>query len=109
MMMNFRALYLCIKRILGIFSSQENDATSVMIEDISSLSPFAQILGDQKYTVPDHPNPEVLKFIEYPTRPTGIQTFNEQSILSLYREKLHSISMMLAISDSDIRDDAWLC
>ncbi|WP_317189389.1 MobH family relaxase [Escherichia coli] len=105
--MNFRALYLCIKRILGIFSSQENDATSVMIEDISSLSPFAQILGDQKYTVPDHPNPEVLKFIEYPTRPTGIQTFNEQSILSLYREKLHSISMMLAISDSDIRDDAY--
>ncbi|MCV5538919.1 hypothetical protein OFN30_26515, partial [Escherichia coli] len=67
MMMNFRALYLCIKRILGIFSSQENDATSVMIEDISSLSPFAQILGDQKYTVPDNPNPEVLKFIEYPT------------------------------------------
>ncbi|MCV5148402.1 TraI domain-containing protein, partial [Escherichia coli] len=26
---------------------------------------------------------------------------------SLYREKLHSISMMLAISDSDIRDDAY--
>ncbi len=82
--MNFRALYLCIKRILGIFSSQENDATSVMIEDISSLSPFAQILGDQKYTVPDHPNLEVLKFIEYPTRPRAYRhLMNSQSCLCI--------------------------
>ncbi len=94
--MNFRALYLCIKRILGIFSSQENDATSVMIEDISSLSPFAQILGDQKYTVPDHPNPEVLKFIEYPTRPTGIQTFNEQWICPYISRHLLSLNPLLA-------------
>lgn len=105
--MNFRALFLSIQRVLGIFSSRENDVAELMMKDVSSLSPFAQIIGDQKYTVPDHPNPEVLKFIEYPTRPAGIQTFNEQSILSLYRDKLHSISMMLAISDGDIREDAF--
>ncbi|ENR9964077.1 TraI domain-containing protein [Salmonella enterica] len=105
--MNFRALFLSMQRVFGIFSRREDDVTELMMQDVSSLSPFAQIIGEQKYTVPDHPNPEVLKFIEYPTRPAGIQTFNEQSILSLYRDKLHSISMMLAISDGDIREDAF--
>ncbi|EGE2353499.1 helicase [Escherichia coli] len=105
--MNFRALFLSIQRVLGIFPRSEDDVTELMMQDVASLSPFAQIIGEQKYTVPDHPNPEVLKFIEYPTRPAGIQTFNEQSILSLYRDKLHSISMMLAISDGDIREDAF--
>ncbi len=105
--MNFRAIFLSMQRVLGIFSRRENDVVELIKQDPSSLSPFAQIVGDQKYTVPDHPNLEVLKFIEYPTRPAGIQTFNEQSILSLYRDKLHSISMMLAISDGDIREDAF--
>lgn len=105
--MNFRALFLSIQRFLGIFSRRENDVSELMIKDAANFSPFAQIIGEQKYTVPDHPNPEVLKFIEYPTRPAGIQTFNEQSIISLYRDKLHSISMMLAISDGDIREDAY--
>ncbi|HFV9914980.1 TPA: MobH family relaxase [Salmonella enterica subsp. diarizonae serovar 61:l,v:z35] len=105
--MNFRALFLSIQRVLGIFPRSEDDVTELMMQDAASLSPFAQIIGEQKYTVPDHPNPEVLKFIEYPIRPAGIQTFNEQSILSLYRDKLHSISMMLAISDGDIREDAF--
>ncbi|WP_258146685.1 hypothetical protein, partial [Escherichia coli] len=90
--MNFRAIFLSMQRVLGIFSRRENDVVELIKQDPSSLSPFAQIVGDQKYTVPDHPNLEVLKFIEYPTRPAGIQTFNEQSILSLYRDKLHSIS-----------------
>ncbi len=105
--MNFRAIFLSMQRVLGIFSRRENDVVELIKQAPSSLSPFAQIVGDQKYTVPDHPNLEVLKFIEYPTRPAGIQTFNEQSILSLYRDKLHSISMMLAISDGDIREDAF--
>ena len=105
--MNFRTLFLSLQQVLGIFSREENDATELMKQDAASLSPFAQIVGEQKYTVPDHPNPEVLKFIEYPTRPAGIQTFNEQSILSLYRDKLHSISMMLAINDADIRENAF--
>ncbi|WP_244545797.1 hypothetical protein, partial [Escherichia coli] len=83
--MNFRAIFLSMQRVLGIFSRRENDVVELIKQDPSSLSPFAQIVGDQKYTVPDHPNLEVLKFIEYPTRPAGIQTFNEQSILSLYR------------------------
>lgn len=106
-LMNFRAIFLSMQRVLGIFSRRENDVVELIKQDPSSLSPFAQIVGDQKYTVPDHPNLEVLKFIEYPTRPAGIQTFNEQSILSLYRDKLHSISMMLTISDGDIREDAF--
>ncbi len=59
--MNFRALFLSIQRVLGIFSSRENDVAELMMKDVSSLSPFAQIIGDQKYTVPDHPNLEVLK------------------------------------------------
>ena len=105
--MNFRALFLSMQRVFGIFSRRENDVSELMMKDAANFSPFAQIIGEQKYTVPDHPNPEVLKFIEYPTRPAGIQTFNEQSILSLYRDKLHSISMMLAISDGDIREDAY--
>ncbi len=63
-LMNFRALFLSIQRVLGIFSSRENDVAELMMKDVSSLSPFAQIIGDQKYTVPDHPNLEVLKFIE---------------------------------------------
>lgn len=105
--MNFRALFLSMQRVFGIFSRRENDVSELMMKDAANFSPFAQIIGEQKYTVPDHPNPEVLKFIEYPTRPAGIQTFNEQSILSLYRDKLHSISMMLAISDGDIREDAF--
>ncbi|MGV7963822.1 MobH family relaxase [Photorhabdus tasmaniensis] len=105
--MNFRAVFLNMQRILNIFTRRDDDVSDLMVQDAAHLSPFAQIIGDQKYTVPDHPNLEVLKFIEYPTRPAGIQTFNEQSILSLYRDKLHSISMMLAINDGDIRDDAF--
>lgn len=70
-------------------------------------SPFAQINGKDKYSVPVHPNQEVLKLIEYPSRPSGIQSFNEQSILSLYREKLQTVQMLLAIGDSDIREDAF--
>lgn len=69
------------KKDFLVFSSRENDATSMIVEDVSRLSPFAQILEELKYPALDLSNPEVLNFIEYPTHPTGIQTFNEQSIL----------------------------
>ncbi len=63
--MNFRALFLSMQRVFGIFSRRENDVSELMMKDAANFSPFAQIIGEQKYTVPDHPNPEVLKFIEY--------------------------------------------
>ena len=45
--MNFRAIFLSMQRVLGIFSRRENDVVELIKQDPSSLSPFAQIVGDQ--------------------------------------------------------------
>ena len=43
--MNFRAIFLSMQRVLGIFSRRENDVVELIKQDPSSLSPFAQIVG----------------------------------------------------------------
>ncbi|VAE21228.1 Conjugative transfer protein TraI, relaxase [Enterobacter hormaechei] len=58
------------------------------------------------YSIPKKPDEDVLKFIEYPSRPQGISVFNERAILSLYRDKFYDIQMRLAIPDSDIGETA---
>lgn len=60
----------------------------------------------EAYSIPKKPDEDVLKFIEYPSRPQGISMFNERAILSLYREKFYDIQMRLAIPDSDISENA---
>ncbi|MFS9592605.1 MobH family relaxase [Enterobacter hormaechei] len=60
----------------------------------------------EAYSIPKKPDEDVLKFIEYPSRPQGISVFNERAILSLYREKFYDIQMRLAIPDSDISESA---
>lgn len=102
--MNFRAFLNKIWSRYQIPVSPGDELTTFYVDPDS---PFAQINGEAKYAVPAHPNQEVLKLIEYPSRPTGIQSFNEQSILSLYRDKLQTAKMLLAIGDSDIREDAF--
>lgn len=102
--MNFRTTFTKIRMMLTGQISQNDEITDYSA-DLDS--PFAQINGNAKYSVPAHPNQEVLKLIEYPSRPSGIQSFNEQSILSLYRDKLQTVQMLLAIGDSDIREDAF--
>ncbi|EEX1005141.1 helicase [Escherichia coli] len=101
--MNFRTSFYKLWDLI-VSNKSTHDITQTD-EDLNS--PFAQIMGIEKYTVPVHPNQEVLKLIEYPSRPSGIQTFNEQSILSLYRDKIYTIQMLLAIGDGDIREDAF--
>ncbi|MBL5885599.1 TraI domain-containing protein [Lelliottia amnigena] len=102
--MNFRAFLNKIWNMCQVSVSQGDELAAF---NVDPDSPFAQINGEAKYAVPDHPNQEVLKLIEYPSRPTGIQSFNEQSILSLYRDKIQTAQMLLAIGDSDIREDAF--
>lgn len=72
-----------------------------------TLSPYSHVNGTEKYKIPKCPNEEVLKFVEYPSKPRGITVFNEQSILSLHVDKLKKISMRIAIDDNDISDDAF--
>ena len=60
----------------------------------------------EAYSIPKKPDEDVLKFIEYPSRPQGISVFNERAILSLYRDKFYDIQMRLAIPDSDISETA---
>ncbi|MCW1830007.1 TraI domain-containing protein [Enterobacter asburiae] len=102
--MNFRAF---LNKILSRYQVPVSPGDELTTFYVDPDSPFAQINGEAKYAVPAHPNQEVLKLIEYPSRPTGIQSFNEQSILSLYRDKLQTAKMLLAIGDSDIREDAF--
>ena len=102
--MSFRAT---LNRIWLIYQGQISPNKEITEFAVDLDSPFAQINGEAKYSVPVHPNQEVLKLIEYPSRPSGIQSFNEQSILSLYRDKLQTVKMLLAIGDNDIREDAF--
>lgn len=91
--------------IIGKYALRR-EIDSVNGSKVIKTSPYYGEVSYDKYTVPLHPDQDVLKFLEYPSRPSGIKVFNEQSILSLYRDKLYTIQMMLAISDSDIKDEA---
>ncbi|NRN29015.1 MobH family relaxase [Photorhabdus heterorhabditis] len=85
------------KLLAGIFGRRIN------IDNFSEENEVAHPTHIKRLTtfdIPHKPNKEVLKFIEYPSRPRGISVFNELAILSIYRDKLQQIQMRLSLPDN---------
>lgn len=59
------------------------------------------------FSIPQKASEDILKFIEYPSRPKGIYLFDELEILSVHHAKLVQTQMILGMADNIIDQEAY--
>lgn len=59
------------------------------------------------FSIPQKASEDILKFIEYPSRPKGIYVFDELEILSVHHSKLVQAQMILGMADNVIDKSAF--